>query len=365
LLLWGNASHSLAIDTVPKDKTQNEGKIDATSEKGVFIEMRNETEVRNISDAIRISVKVINRQDSYIDIEKIVLRLPPALEGTRNYATLQQKLSQNPKTDVASVPPGEEPWRIDNNSSSIYYFDIPAAERRVGLTPNRRWLTFMPGEYDLRVEMTWRTDSTAGVTEGSGRIRLEPDALALMVGSALGSVLLAIFILSYRSTEKASITAWPMNNSIPPTIDWPCVVSGGSRFALAQGGQALTRVFSGVLISWILLLFLNYAHDVQIPVTIAVNDFFGAVLLGLFSHSLGKWVYEKLSGSSKTSEDQTKYETAEELKEEPKDEAETAQESSAALNPTPDDREEELTQQQTDLPTPRDPPDSSPSLPPR
>ena len=42
-----------------------------------------------------------------------------------------------------------------------------------------------------------------------------------------------------------------------------------------------------------------------LPLTIAVNDFFGAVLLGLFTHSMGKWVYQKLFETDDEADDST------------------------------------------------------------
>ena len=278
--------------------TQTGGQPAAVQE--VLVEIKDRTYAHNVSDGLRIGVKVVNRTQHRSEITSINLRLPPSIEVTRDPDAIRKALfKQAPDSNTSEST--TEDFGVDANSSRVFYFEIPPAKKTIGLLglfPNPRWLTITPADYDLQAEVAWNSDEpSGGVAETTARIRIDPDPQALMIGAALGSLLLAVFVFSYRLTEKVSLAELPRLAPPATGLDWPRIKGSGSNFLLHQGSQAITRFWSGTLIAWILLLFLNYAHDIQIPVTIAVNDFFGAVLLGLFTHSLGRWVYEKLFGT--------------------------------------------------------------------
>lgn len=56
---------------------------------------------------------------------------------------------------------------------------------------------------------------------------------------------------------------------------------------------------AGATSAVILIFILHRYKDLEMPINIQVNDFFGAVVIGLFTFRLGDWLYKQLSEGKK------------------------------------------------------------------
>jgi hypothetical protein len=142
------------------------------------------------------------------------------------------------------------------------------------LPTNVRLLAFAPGDYQLQVVVTYRiplgadTDSAQLVP-----ISLEPPLSSLFWGGPLGAVLLAAFVATYR---------------------WRQGERGPGKILSEAAGTAL----AGAVCSAVALLLLYRLEGLELPIKISIRDFFGGIVVGLFSYKLGEIVYRQLWGET-------------------------------------------------------------------
>lgn len=138
---------------------------------------------------------------------------------------------------------------------------------------NLSLLFFKPAEYEARVIITYKVfERNQTMIEKTVKVTLEPPLNSILWGSILGSLLLALYISLHKRRKE--------------NLPWKTALS---RFL----SVALTGIVSGIIIVFLLFRFKN----LDLPVTITVTDFFGGLVLGLFTYKLGDWLYGKLADS--------------------------------------------------------------------
>ena len=98
----------------------------------------------------------------------------------------------------------------------------------------------------------------------------------------LGSILLALFVGTYRYIRH---------------------IRSGSVLVLA--GELVILVLAGSVCAIITIILLYRFKDLALPVQITVNDFYGGVVVGLFTYKLGDWLFTQLTGRGKGHADAT------------------------------------------------------------
>jgi hypothetical protein len=214
-----------------------------------------------ITSPLCISVHITNLTDSNMSLVKAQVDFPEMLIGREIdnpvdlvFANTKDLDSGNTMIGKAQFPPAISHW----------YFPFQ----------NLRLLFFKPAEYEARVIIAYKVfDRNETMIEEKVMVKLEPPVNSILWGSILGSVLLALYIALYKRTKEM--------------LSWKITLS---RFV----SVSLTGIVSGIIIIFLLFRFKN----LDLPVTIAVTDFFGGLVLGLFTYKLGDWLYSKLADSN-------------------------------------------------------------------
>jgi hypothetical protein len=131
-------------------------------------------------------------------------------------------------------------------------------------------LTLLPADYDLRVVVFYGQPLTVrgnNVYEVA-TVHLEPPISSLIVGAIIGALLSTVFLLLSRHRE------WSTKGGI---------VTNTALIALAASVS-----------SCIAILLLERLKGVSLPVQVTVQDFSGAIVIGLFSSKLGAWLRKRL-----------------------------------------------------------------------
>lgn len=160
---------------------------------------------------------------------------------------------------------------LNPGQQRLVSFQVPAGRLR-WFAPGLQLLSFTPGEYDIRVVTTFQVppDPFTQIMDVS-KVRLEAPLAALIWGGWIGSALLAAFIGTYRGIRKAPST--PLRRAVTEAIG----------LALAGGVCATVTI-----------ILLQRIKASDLPVTVEITDFYGGVVLGLFSYKLGDWLYSQL-----------------------------------------------------------------------
>lgn len=242
----------------------------------------------DVADPLTLTVRVVNNMpDNPVQITEVFVDVP-----TR-YRTMRLALG----TDWQRIEfPTEKGKDTRIKTSTVVPINIPAADKAYwGIIPRSTWLCFVPAEEEIRVTVSYIPVTGAvgsGTATASTKINFEASPECIVVGGAAGAFFLAIFAFFYQLSSRLSTYVWPRKKNGAIDIRGSMIV--GRRYLWVNGAGVVAQFGTGTLTAWILLLFLYYAKNMPLPVTIAVNDFFGAVLLGLFTHSMGQWVYQKL-----------------------------------------------------------------------
>lgn len=132
----------------------------------------------------------------------------------------------------------------------------------------------MPGDYDATIIADCRRlgsqQYTVQVTK-STKLTFSSALGAVMLGTIFGSVLGVCFRFAWRLTRQNPRPKW----------------SDELR-------DAALAFPTGVLGAIIISLILYRLKDVQLPIAVTVNDFFGGIVIGLFTYKLADWIYKKL-----------------------------------------------------------------------
>ena len=135
-------------------------------------------------------------------------------------------------------------------------------------------LAFTPGDYQLQAVVTYRVPSQVDTDSMQlVPISLEPPLSSLLWGGAFGAVVLAAFVATYRWKRR-------------------------EEPARAILTEAVATALAGAVCAVVALLLLYRFEGLELPITISVRDFFGGVVVGLFSYKIGEVLYKQLWGGS-------------------------------------------------------------------
>lgn len=242
----------------------------------------------DVADPLTLTLRIVNNMpDNPVQVTEVYIDVP-----TR-YRTMRLALGTDWQRIIFPTEKGND-TRV--KTSAVIPINIPEADKAYwGIIPRSTWLCYVPAEEEIRVTVSY---TPVGGATGSGtatattKIKFEASPECIVIGGTAGAFFLAIFAFFYQLSSKLSTYVWPRKASGAINIRESMIV--GRRYLWVNGTNVFAQFGTGTLTAWILLLFLYYAKNMPLPVTIAVNDFFGAVLLGLFTHSMGQWVYQKL-----------------------------------------------------------------------
>ncbi len=214
-----------------------------------------------ITNPLCISLQITNLTDSNMSLVRAQVDFPEMLIGRETENPVDFVFTHTKDLDSGNTMIGKAQFKA---AVSRWYFPFL----------NLRLLFFKPAEYEARVIITYKVfDRNETMIEEKVMVKLDPPVSSILWGSILGSVLLALYIAIYKRNRK--------------TLPWKKALS---RFA----SVSLTGIVSGIIIIFLLFRF----KDLDLPVTIAVTDFFGGLVLGLFTYKLGDWLYGKLADNN-------------------------------------------------------------------
>jgi multisubunit Na+/H+ antiporter MnhB subunit len=99
-----------------------------------------------------------------------------------------------------------------------------------------------------------------------------------MWGGVLGSLLLALFLGTYRYLRRK-----------------------GERKLWQEVREAFILFLAGSICAIIAILLLYRFKELPLPINVNVNDFYGAIVIGLFTYKLGDWLFEQFFGKTEQS----------------------------------------------------------------
>jgi hypothetical protein len=207
---------------------------------------------------LSIAVQITNLTDSNMSISGIKIDFPEMFLGREMENPVALDLSEAKDLDAgnAIIETVQFKPRASHWYSSLF---------------NLRMMFFKPGDYEARVIVTYKLlDRNQTMIEEKVLVKLVPPVISILWGSIFGSVLLALYIGLYKRTK----TAMTWKNTLLQFVS-----------------VAATGIVCGFIIVFLLFRF----KDLDLPVTIAVTDFFGGLVLGLFTYKLGDWLYTKLA----------------------------------------------------------------------
>ena len=274
-----------------------------------------------IDDDIHLLVAAINLGDEPLNIAKLWVHPPHELIATRAGGTTEV-VGTDSGTPV--IPPmvaikythpewfttqrNSQMITIPAKSTGIIRITIPAPKLRgYEIFKSVRVLFFHPSEYTIRVQADHELPENHETSSASVRVKIKlvPSPWSYVYGGILGSLLAIVFrkcfdatitYCSCKPTVQKSGSGKPVKpttTSLPPLAlsKWQAVWNLMQRF-LAATGCVFAHFLTGCFVA-LLLLLINYRlKDTSMSVNIAVTDFLGAVVLGIFSHKLARKVYD-------------------------------------------------------------------------
>jgi hypothetical protein len=218
---------------------------------------------RSVTAGCDIHVLVSNLTDKDLRLKSVRIIMPSEFVAARA-STVKLETTD---LDVL-LKPGQE---------KLSSYTIPAESTSVFRSlMNNQLVTFIPAEYDTRIVVTYQfpPDPETDHIE-IAKIKLEPPLIALMWGGAIGAMLLALFRFANR---------------------WHNDPVSRSRKAFYEN---LGLGLAGCVTAVIALFLLFRLQGLQLPISVTVTDFFGGIIVGLFSFKLGDFIFEKLFGQPK------------------------------------------------------------------
>jgi len=221
---------------------------------------------RAVTSDFDIDIKLTNLTDKAIDVKEVKVLLPEVIASTRG--SQLEKF----RTDLHTVSRGNE---------KIYRLHIPVYHKTLlAALLDPVTLFFVPGTYILRSEAVFTESGGKGSQSiyAQQDLSLEAPLSALLRGGVLGALLLALFVPAYRALKS---------------------LHSGERMSATIGGlffQGLLFLLSGSVVSITAILLLQRIGNLELPITLDVNDYLGGVVIGLFSYPVGNALYDRFFG---------------------------------------------------------------------
>jgi hypothetical protein len=220
---------------------------------------------RDVMNAVGFDVSLSNLAQSPIIVSGIQIDVQEPVPGTR------ENISWNRSEggDITLAPGTTARRTLSMPSLDHSWYQYWAA-----LARNPRLLTFAPGEYDATVIVDYKLPPNASLQlTKTAKLTFSSALGAVVIGTIVGSILGLLFRSAWRLTRE---------KPRPRLAD-----------ELLDAGLAFP---AGVLGAIIVSLILYRLKDVQLPIAVTVNDFFGGIVVGLFTYKLADWIYQKLFG---------------------------------------------------------------------
>ena len=171
----------------------------------------------------------------------------------------------------------EREQQLDPGNESLVSFAIPyQVSSSFSTLFNRQLLTFMPNDYEVRVVVNYKIPPQRDTAiQERVKLHIDPPLSSLIWGGVFGSLLLALFLVTYRLLRQPS-----------------------SRNLRQIAVETLMLTLAGVVCAIIAIILLYRFKELPLPINIAVNDFYGGIVIGLFTYKLGDWLYGQMIGTS-------------------------------------------------------------------
>lgn len=133
-----------------------------------------------------------------------------------------------------------------------------------------RTLLFVPGKYVVRAVVEFEPIGQTGSMQSMQEIyelTLDPPLSAPLRGGVLGALLLALFVPAYGALRDKDKPQKPKFKDL-----------------LIKG---VTYLVAGSVVAVTAILLLHRVGNLDLPITIVVNDYLGGVVIGLFSCKIG------------------------------------------------------------------------------
>ena len=223
-----------------------------------------------VNSQISMHMRVINLLDRDLFLDSVKILLPGEYLIARNETP--QEINNFAKMDLESfqlIPGNEFIFDI-----IIPYRDIPWYDDVL----NFRLLTFQTKKYEFVITLWYSKvlNKRPTIAQHSKTLEISPTPSSIVWGGILGSFLLAIFLGAYK-----------FSRNIEPNKPKDIIV------------EAVKLFVAGAISAVILVTLLFRMKDLALPINITVNDFYGGIVLGLFTYTLGDWLYKKLREGDK------------------------------------------------------------------
>jgi len=249
---------SLCVEAFPAEETQRSALRNLPT---LSIEVYRVNQ--SVTSDFDIDIILTNLTDKAIDVKAVKTILPEAIKATRGRTLKEIEVA------LHTVQKGNE---------RIYRQHIPAVHipfYKSLLDPYT--LLFAPGKYVLRSEVEFIESGGTGSTSiyEKYELSLKAPLSAMIRGGVLGAFLLAFFIPAYRARQSEGTGAIKLKKLLQ---------------------LAVILFIAGSIVSITAILLLQRIGTLDLPITIAVNDWLGGLVVGLFSYPIGKVLYRQFSG---------------------------------------------------------------------
>jgi hypothetical protein len=220
---------------------------------------------RSVDSALDIRVRVANLTESDITLKKVEVFMPGEFLAARE--------ENNPQAQG----PNSSSELLNSGGVQSFLFAVPSHSTRwITELAKPHLLTFVPGEYDVVVRTHFQVPPAgAESVDELLKVSFEPPLGVLVWGGVAGAVLLAAFVCTYRYLRQT------------PRADGGLVIR-----------QALALALGGAVSAAIALVLLERLKGVELPVNLTVKDFYGGIVIGLFSYKIGDWLYTQFFGTA-------------------------------------------------------------------
>ena len=220
----------------------------------------------DVTAALDVHVRVSNLTERDIFLKEVRVSLPGDFVSARGEPLFD--------SDTLYSPSGDE--QMTSGTERFISFSIPH-QNSAWYSPifNRRLLMFFPGEYDLTTFVKYQVPPARDTQiQQVVSVRLEPPLSSVVWGGVVGALLLGLFSGTYRYRRLQKTTP------VRVLVETSVLVMGGSVCAL------------------IALILLHRVKELALPINLSVTDFYGGIVLGLFSYKIGDYLYSQLFGNA-------------------------------------------------------------------
>lgn len=212
-----------------------------------------------VTAPIDIQIFITNLTERDFVVQEVRLLLPTDLGAAR-------------KDDVSGLQRTLTSQHLRPGHQRIESFNLPDV---FSWRSNLPRLTFLPGSYEIGAVVVYRVMPEEGTSEASASATMNVDSglESLLLGGVLGALLLGAFMGAYE-LNKSGFGGWKK------------IVGNVLRTALA-----------GAVCAAVVILMLKRLQGLELPISLVVTDFYGGIVVGLFSYKLGDKLFDMFAGS--------------------------------------------------------------------